>query len=64
MILVQGPTEKEQSDVQGDITYDIVDFITKTWPNVSCLWSMWDFDCMRKTTDNKSNLLDFSRLLC
>ncbi|CAM6120508.1 unnamed protein product [Calypogeia fissa] len=32
--VVKGPTEKEQLDVQGDITYDIVDFITETWPNV------------------------------
>ncbi|MCE2055253.1 hypothetical protein HAX54_042280 [Datura stramonium] len=32
--LVKGPTEKEQIDVQGDIAYDIVDFITKTWPDV------------------------------
>jgi hypothetical protein len=30
----QGPTEKEQIDVQGDISYDIVDFITDTWPDV------------------------------
>ena len=30
----QGPTEKEQIDVQGDIAYDIVDFITETWPDV------------------------------
>lgn len=34
----QGPTEKEQIDVQGDISYDIVEFITDTWPDVS------DFD--------------------
>uniref|UniRef100_M1DRV8 Translation machinery-associated protein 22 n=1 Tax=Solanum tuberosum TaxID=4113 RepID=M1DRV8_SOLTU len=32
--LVKGPTEKEQIDVQGDIGYDIVEFITKTWPDV------------------------------
>lgn len=32
--VVKGPTEKEQIDVQGDIAYDIVDFITETWPNV------------------------------
>ncbi|KAK4368662.1 hypothetical protein RND71_012454 [Anisodus tanguticus] len=32
--LVKGPTEKEQIDVQGDIAYDIVDFITKTWSDV------------------------------
>jgi hypothetical protein len=31
----QGPTEKEQIDVQGDISYDIVEFITDTWPDVS-----------------------------
>lgn len=31
----QGPTEKEQIDVQGDIAYDIVEFITDTWPDVS-----------------------------
>lgn len=30
----QGPTEKEQIDVQGDIAYDIVEFITDTWPDV------------------------------
>jgi hypothetical protein len=30
----QGPTEKEQIDVQGDIAYDIVEFITETWPDV------------------------------
>jgi hypothetical protein len=34
---MQGPTEKEQIDVQGDITYDVVDFITETWPSVSLL---------------------------
>ncbi|WVZ20300.1 hypothetical protein V8G54_007622 [Vigna mungo] len=28
-----GPTEKEQIDVQGDIAYDIVEFITDTWPD-------------------------------
>lgn len=32
--LFQGPTEKEQIDVQGDIAYDIVEFITETWPDV------------------------------
>ncbi|WCJ42690.1 Translation machinery-associated protein 22 [Euphorbia peplus] len=32
--VVKGPTEKEQIDVQGDIFYDIVDFITDTWPDV------------------------------
>ncbi|KDP33840.1 hypothetical protein JCGZ_07411 [Jatropha curcas] len=32
--VVKGPTEKEQIDVQGDIAYDIVDFITDTWPDV------------------------------
>ncbi|TYK10079.1 translation machinery-associated protein 22 [Cucumis melo var. makuwa] len=31
--VVKGPTEKEQIDVQGDIAYDIVDFITETWPD-------------------------------
>jgi hypothetical protein len=30
----QGPTEKEQIDVQGDIMYDIVEFITDTWKDV------------------------------
>lgn len=34
-VLVQGPTEKEQIDVQGDIMYDIVEFITDTWKSVS-----------------------------
>ncbi|KAI5674369.1 hypothetical protein M9H77_14733 [Catharanthus roseus] len=32
--VVKGPTEKEQIDVQGDISFDIVDFITDTWPDV------------------------------
>uniref|UniRef100_A0A0D6R9F6 Translation machinery-associated protein 22 n=1 Tax=Araucaria cunninghamii TaxID=56994 RepID=A0A0D6R9F6_ARACU len=32
--VVKGPTEKEQIDVQGDILYEIVDFITETWPSV------------------------------
>ncbi|XP_077211277.1 translation machinery-associated protein 22-like isoform X2 [Tasmannia lanceolata] len=32
--VVKGATEKEQIDVQGDISYDIVEFITETWPNV------------------------------
>ncbi|KAF4386590.1 hypothetical protein F8388_006545 [Cannabis sativa] len=32
--VVKGPTEKEQVDVQGDIAYDIVEFITDTWPDV------------------------------
>ncbi|KAM3347286.1 hypothetical protein ACQJBY_021327 [Aegilops geniculata] len=32
--VVKGPTEKEQIDVQGDISYDVVDFITATWPDV------------------------------
>ncbi|GFY98467.1 translation initiation factor SUI1 family protein [Actinidia rufa] len=32
--VVKGPTEKEQIDVQGDISYDIVEFITETWPDV------------------------------
>ncbi|XP_062028741.1 translation machinery-associated protein 22-like [Rosa rugosa] len=33
--VVKGPTEKDQIDVQGDIFYDIVEFITDTWPDVS-----------------------------
>uniref|UniRef100_A0A2P2IJP4 Translation machinery-associated protein 22 n=1 Tax=Rhizophora mucronata TaxID=61149 RepID=A0A2P2IJP4_RHIMU len=33
--VVKGPTEKEQIDVQGDIAYDIVDFLTETWPEVA-----------------------------
>ncbi|OIV97399.1 hypothetical protein TanjilG_17583 [Lupinus angustifolius] len=33
--IVKGPTEKDQIDVQGDIAYDIVEFITDTWPDVS-----------------------------
>ncbi|KAG6538344.1 hypothetical protein ZIOFF_003459 [Zingiber officinale] len=33
-LLIQGPTEKEQIDVQGDIAYDMVEFITETWQNV------------------------------
>ncbi|XP_010242230.1 PREDICTED: translation machinery-associated protein 22-like [Nelumbo nucifera] len=32
--VVKGPTEKEQIDVQGDIAYDIMEFITETWPDV------------------------------
>ncbi|KAI4380275.1 hypothetical protein MLD38_006484 [Melastoma candidum] len=32
--VVKGPTEKEQIDVQGDISLDIVEFITDTWPSV------------------------------
>lgn len=32
--VVKGPTEKEQIDVQGDISFDIVEFITDTWPDV------------------------------
>ncbi|KAG1335430.1 translation machinery-associated protein 22 [Cocos nucifera] len=32
--VVKGPTDKEQIDVQGDIAYDIVEFITDTWPDV------------------------------
>ncbi|KAF6148790.1 hypothetical protein GIB67_038123 [Kingdonia uniflora] len=32
--VVKGPTEKEQVDVQGDISYDVVEFITDTWPDV------------------------------
>ncbi|KMZ59736.1 putative Density-regulated protein [Zostera marina] len=32
--VVKGPTDKEQIDVQGDIFYDIVEFITNTWPDV------------------------------
>nr|ACU15013.1 unknown [Glycine max] len=32
--VVKGPSEKEQIDVQGDIAYDIVEFITDTWPDV------------------------------
>ncbi|XP_040369442.1 density-regulated protein isoform X3 [Rosa chinensis] len=31
--VVKGPTEKDQIDVQGDIFYDIVEFITDTWPD-------------------------------
>ncbi|GMQ06112.1 hypothetical protein CsSME_00050825 [Camellia sinensis var. sinensis] len=29
-----GPTKREQIDVQGDISYDIVEFITDSWPDV------------------------------
>lgn len=32
--VVKGPTDKEHIDVQGDISYDIVEFITDTWPDV------------------------------
>ncbi|KAK6941378.1 SUI1 domain [Dillenia turbinata] len=31
--VVKGPTEKDQIDVQGDIAYDVVEFITDTWPD-------------------------------
>ncbi|XVE54078.1 hypothetical protein DITRI_Ditri03aG0052900 [Diplodiscus trichospermus] len=31
---VQGLTDKKHIDVQGDISYDIVEFITETWPDV------------------------------
>ncbi|KAH7526810.1 hypothetical protein JRO89_XSUnG0052500 [Xanthoceras sorbifolium] len=33
--VVKGPTEKDQIDVQGDISYDIVEFITETWHDVT-----------------------------
>lgn len=32
--IVKGPTDKEHIDVQGDIAYDVVDFITETWRDV------------------------------
>ncbi|CDP08268.1 unnamed protein product [Coffea canephora] len=32
--VVKGPTEKDQIDVQGDIAYDVVDFIRETWAEV------------------------------
>ncbi|PWA51244.1 Density-regulated protein DRP1 [Artemisia annua] len=32
--VVKGPTEKDQIDVQGDIAYGIVEFITHTWPDL------------------------------
>ncbi|KAK4742690.1 hypothetical protein SAY87_000691 [Trapa incisa] len=32
--VVKGPTDKEQIDVQGDISFDIVDFISEIWPDV------------------------------
>lgn len=35
----QGPTEKDQIDVQGDIMYDLAEFITETWQNVGSLSS-------------------------
>ena len=31
---ILGPTDKDQIDVQGGIAYDIVEFITKTGPDV------------------------------
>ncbi|KAK8970448.1 hypothetical protein KSP40_PGU022060 [Platanthera guangdongensis] len=37
--VVKGPTDKEQIDVQGDIFYDIVEFITETWSEVFILSS-------------------------
>lgn len=36
---LQGPTEKEQIDVQGDIMYDLAEFITDTWKNVRQFFS-------------------------
>jgi hypothetical protein len=33
-LCLQGPTEKDQIDVQGDIMYDLAEFITETWQNV------------------------------
>ena len=35
----QGPTEKEQIDIQGDIIYDIVEFITRhlAWCSITIL---------------------------
>jgi len=32
--VVKGPTEKEQIDVQGDIAYGIVEFLTETWDEI------------------------------
>ncbi|CAL5438023.1 unnamed protein product [Camellia sinensis] len=32
-----GPTKKAQIDVQGDISYDIVEFVTDSWPDVQKL---------------------------
>ncbi|KAH1131892.1 hypothetical protein J1N35_003270 [Gossypium stocksii] len=40
--VVKGPTDKEQIDVQGDISYDIVEFITETWADV-ILITLWPF---------------------
>ncbi|MBA0604043.1 hypothetical protein Godav_016735 [Gossypium davidsonii] len=40
--VVKGPTDKEQIDVQGDISYDIVEFITETWADV-ILITFWPF---------------------
>ncbi|KAH7572447.1 hypothetical protein JRO89_XS04G0258100 [Xanthoceras sorbifolium] len=44
--VANGPTEKEQIDVQGDISYDIVEFITETWPAVILL-TIFSFMCMK-----------------
>ncbi|KDO80119.1 hypothetical protein CISIN_1g028409mg [Citrus sinensis] len=44
--VVKGPTEKEQIDVQGDISYDIVEFITDTWPAVISLSIFFSFSCV------------------
>lgn len=41
----QGPTEKEQIDVQGDISYDIVEFITDTWPDVTYSFPISPLHC-------------------
>ncbi|XP_049936515.1 translation machinery-associated protein 22-like [Nymphaea colorata] len=47
--VVKGPTETDQIDVQGDISYDIVEFITETWPDVSgfffVLTYVWCYSC-------------------
>ncbi|GBG74016.1 hypothetical protein CBR_g17727 [Chara braunii] len=42
--VVKGPTDKEQIDVQGDIMYDLVDFITATWDSVpeECIYFIED----------------------
>jgi hypothetical protein len=34
--------EKEQIDVQGDISYDVVEFITDTWPDVFYIFSCFN----------------------
>eukprot|EP00850_Spirogloea_muscicola_P004028 SM000017S02768 [mRNA] locus=s17:152483:154743:+ [translate_table: standard] len=42
--VVKGPTEKEQIDVQGDIMYEVVEFVTSNWKDIpeSAIWFIED----------------------